>query len=114
MSKPIHAGDLDQLISIESKSVTRDSATGAEVVTWVAVETVWARVVESATASEGGMQSGLASYARPTRVWVRWRDDVDTSMRLIAESGQVLQIMGTAAAGRREWLELACKEWAHE
>ena len=30
------------------------------------------------------------------------------------DKDQILRVTGTAEIGRREWLELACKEWAHE
>ena len=110
---PVNAGQLDRRVTIEAKSVTRDTGTGAEVVTWGTLATVWARVVESATASDEGMLDGVATYARPTRVLTRWRDDVDPTMRINLGSGRLLQIIGTAEVGRREGLEMACKEWAH-
>jgi SPP1 family predicted phage head-tail adaptor len=110
---PLNIGMLDSLVTIEKKSVTRDAVTGAEVVTWTPTTTAWARVVESATASDESLRSGMATYARPTRVLMRWREDVDPTMRVDLGSGRYLQITGTAQIGRREGLEMACKEWAH-
>lgn len=108
----ITAGNLDRRISIQQKSVAREATYGGETITWVALATVWAQVLESATDGEFE-QGGTLAYARPTRVRIRYRSDVDPTMRL-AIGSRILQITGTAEIGRREYLELACKEWAHE
>jgi head-tail adaptor len=110
------AGKLDRLITVESFTVARDSGTGAEVRTWATLGAAfWAEVLESATATDEGLTAaGVATYARPTRVRCRYRSDIDATMRLNLGSNQLLQIIGVAMIGRREGLELACKEWAHE
>lgn len=107
------AGHLDRRISIQQKSVVREATWGSETNTWVALATVWAQVLESATDGEF-VQDGTLAFARPTRVRLRYRSDVDPTMRLLLPTGRLLQITGTAEIGRREYLELACKEWAHE
>lgn len=111
MKAPVKAGELRWPATIERRTVTRDTATGAEVATWAALATVRVKLQESSTANEA-MDGGVNSYARPSRVRMWWRGDVTTADRLNV-GGRLLQITGTAELGYRQGLELACKEWAH-
>ena len=109
------AGKLDRLITVEAATVTRDATTGAEAKAWAQLGAAfWAEVLESATGNDEGLAAGISTSARPTRVRCRYRSDIDPTMRLNLGSSQLLQIIGVAMLGRREGLELACKEWAHE
>lgn len=107
------AGDLDRRITIQQRSVAREAVYGGETVTWTTLATVWAQLWESATDGEF-IEGGTLAYARPTRLRIRYRSDVDPTMRVSLPTGRLLQITGTAELGRRQYTELACKEWAHE
>lgn len=115
MALNLTVGQLDRQVIVEQRSVARDSAFNSEVVTWSTLATLWAQIVESSTppASNPGQADALAAYQRPMKIRIRWRADVDTTLRL-NYGGRLLQITGTAELGRRQWLELACQEWAHE
>lgn len=113
MPVPLQAGQLDRQVTIQRRAETRETALGSVQVTWPVLATVWAQVVESSTASDEAMRAGVQTFARPSKVRIRWRSDIDTTMR-INHGGQLLQILGIAELGRRQGLELACKEWAHE
>ena len=113
MKAPVKAGELRWPATIERRAVTRDSATGAEVVTWSTLATVRVQLKESPTANEA-VDGGVNTYARPSRVRMWYRSDVNTTDRLNLGSGRLLQICGVAELGYRQGLELACKEWAHE
>jgi head-tail adaptor len=114
---PAGAGDLDQRVNIETRSVARDGTYGAEVETWTApASDTWARVWQSSTAAGlgAGQPESVATYARPTRVWIRWLAGITRENSRVRYGGQLLRIIGTAELGRREWLELSCAEWSHE
>lgn len=113
LSTKMQAGQLDRRPAFERKSVTRDPASGAEVVTWVAAFTVWAQILEAVTGSDEDQRAGAMVYSRPVRVRILYRTDVDPTMR-INYLGRLLQITGVAEIGSRQGLELACKEWSHE
>ncbi len=113
MKPMVKAGLLRWAATIERRTVTRDAATGAEVVTWADLAAVRVELRESATANES-QQGDVATYARPSRVRMWFRDDVTTADRLSLGNGRLLQICGVAELGFRQGLELACKEWAHE
>ena len=120
-ARQFSAGDLDRSITLEQRVVARDAATGAEQVSWSTAATVWAQVIESATASGGaagvgkGDAEAMATAARPSRVRLRWRAGVErNTMRVNLGAGRLLRIIGVAELGRRVGLELASAEWAHE
>ena len=109
------AGTLDRPASIEAATVPREGPDGTHPATWSTLDTVWAQVLESSTepGSNPGQAVAVAAYTRPTKVRMRWRDDVTTRHRL-RHGARLLQITGVAELGRQQWLELACQEWAHE
>lgn len=104
----------DRLITFEAAAITRDPATGAQVKAWApASPQIWAQVLESATGNDEGLRGDVATYAKPTRVRCLYRAGITPAMRINLGGGRLLQIIGVAMLGRREGLELACKEWAH-
>ena len=115
MALQLHAGMLDRQVSIEAATVVREGLYGSPESTWSTLDTVWAQVLESSTepGSNPGQAVAVAAYTRPTKVGMRWRDDVTTRHRL-RHGAKLLQITGVAELGRQQWLELACQEWAHE
>lgn len=111
---PITASRLRHRVDIEAPTTVRDPATGAQSTTWATVSTVRVELIESATGNDEGLQGGVATYARPSRVRMWYRTDMNTTRRLNLGNGRLLQIIGVAELGHRQGLELACKEWAHE
>lgn len=109
----VTTGQLDRRVTVEVRSVTRDAALGAEEETWAADATVWARVRQSSTAAGLSADDAVASYARPTKVVMRWRALTRQDHRLVFD-GQVMRIIGTAEIGRRDQIEVSCMEWAHD
>jgi len=108
------AGDLDRIITLQQRTVTRDSLLG-EVVTWPDLATVRAQVIESSApvAVNNAASDAVQLYARPHKIRIRFRVLDKASVR-ISYGGRLLRITGTAELGRRERIELACEEWAHE
>lgn len=110
------SGQLDRLITIEQRSTSRDSATGAEVVSWVALAQVWASREEftNTGASEEYVRNGVVVHGGISKMRIRYRTDVDTTCRLNLGGGHLRQVTGLAEIGRGEGLELTCREWSHE
>lgn len=111
---PISASRLRHRADIEAPTPVRDPATGAESTTWTTVSTVRVELIESATGNDESLRDGMATYARPSRVRMWFRTDMNTTRRLNLGNGRLLQIIGVAELGHRQGLELACKEWAHQ
>jgi head-tail adaptor len=110
----ISAGDLDRLITIKQKVTTQDPTTGFDVTEWVALVTkVPANVQDVMPSRDESVTQGLQVASRRTRIRIRWRNDLDTSMRieLTYPTARVLQIIGGPAeiGGRKAYLEFMCE-----
>lgn len=79
----MNIGQLDRRVRFEEKSVSQDPDFGTEIVTWVALATVWANVQDVLPSRSESVLQGLAVAINQTRVRIRWRDDVDSSMRMV-------------------------------
>ena len=105
----MNVGQLDHRVRIETKSISQDPDYGTEIVTWVALATVWANVQDAMPSKAEGVVQGLAVAINQTRVRMRWRADVDSSMRMVIyRPGPITyQIVGGPAevGGRREYCE---------
>lgn len=103
---PLGAGQFDQRITIEEKSVTRAS-NGEEIVAWVTHLTCSARVqpLRGREFFAAAQMQGAADY----RVTIRYRPTIRRDMRVIWR-GQVLDIAAEPIdvnGGQRD-LELMC------
>lgn len=99
------AGKFDQRVTIQSKDVTRNSI-GEEVVTWVAVAEVWARV-EPIRGREWFAAAQMQD-STDHRVTIRYRSGITREMRVLWR-GEPLDIVSVIDVNaRRENLELMC------
>lgn len=76
----MRAGQLRERVTIQQKSVARD-AYGAEVITWLELDTVWGSV-EPLTGAEFHEQTAERSTIN-TRIRIRHRTDVEPEMRAV-------------------------------
>lgn len=115
---------MDRQILIERKSVTQDPNYGTEIPTWVPLSTVdgqperyWAEVQDVLPSrSESVTQGGLQVARNLVRIRLRYRNDIDSSMRvtLFGTVTHVMQIVGGPAAieGRKERIEIMCEKYS--
>lgn len=109
------SGDLDRRILLEQQVEKIDPRFNARTVEWVPLGRVWAKQEESSFTPDAnpGTPDGVVTYAQPSKYFIRFRM-LDKTRTRINHAGRILRIVGTAEIGRREWLELSCKEWAHD
>lgn len=100
----ISAGQLDQRVTLQSKSVTRGS-NGEEVVTWAEVATVWAQVQQ--LRGKEFFAGAQMQQEVDVRVRLRYRSGVTRDQRL-QWNGAPLDIVTVIVLGRNEALELMC------
>lgn len=102
----IAAGQLDQRITLQSRTATRD-AIGGELPAWVDVATVWAKV-DAITGRE--VHAAQQLHAEITlRAQIRYRDDVAADWRALWR-GNVLAIHAVLPSPRRDALTLLCSQ----
>lgn len=93
---------------IERKSVTQDPKYGTEVIAWVTVANAWCSAEDVSPSRSEAVKNGLAIAINQTVVRMRFRTDVDSSMRLTINRPAltVYQIIaGPAEIGNRQGIE---------
>lgn len=119
------ASDLNYQITVEKKSVTQDPVYGTETITWIPLiysvgspsvaERFWAQVSDVLPSRSEAVKQGLAVARNQTRIRLRYRNDIDSSMRITVhgDTDVVYQIIGgPAMIGRKEWLEMVCEKYS--
>lgn len=99
------AGKFDQRVTIQSKAVTRNDI-GDEVVAWVAVAEVWARV-EPLRGREW-FAAAQNQSAVEYRVTIRYRAGITRDMRVMWRGDPLDVVSVIDVNAQRENLELMC------
>lgn len=110
----MQAGRLDSRVTIQRRIETLDPDYGSSEVAWSDLATVWAEVQDMIPSRAERIAEGVAIARRPCRVRMRWRGDLDSTMRLVVDGRQLRIVAGPAELGRREGLELVCEELTTE
>jgi len=88
----MRAGSLDRQITVERKVAGQDAVYGAETVSWVPLvletgsttvgERFWCELQDALPSRSEAVMQGLAVARSQSRLRMRYRDDMDTSMRV--------------------------------
>lgn len=110
---------LDRDISIEQKVGTQDATYGTGADVWAplvamagsptSAERFPARIEDALPGRSESMSDGLVIGVTRAWLWMRWRADVTSAMRVTVhgESNEVYQIVsGPAMIGRKEYLKM--------
>ena len=111
----MNAGALNTRCRIEQKSVTQDPTYGTELVTWALLATVWCSLQDELPSKSEAVKQGLALSTQRTRVRMRYRADIDSSMRLVINrpTETVYQIVaGPAVLGNKDALEMFVEKYS--
>jgi len=121
------AGKFDRQITIEKKVVTgQGTQYGEDLVEWqplsylpgspAVAERYWAEVQDAMPSRSEALQQGLPVARNQSRVRMRWRDDIDSSMRVTVhgDTDRVYQIVGGPAeiSGRKQMLEFVIERYS--
>lgn len=106
----IDAGQLKHRVTIQERVGTQDPAYGTWTYSWEALATVWAEVQDVLPSRGEKIADGISISSRPCRVRMRYRDDVDSTMRLSFEGRTLSIIAGPAELGFREGVEFVAEE----
>lgn len=100
----MNAGEFDQRVTLQQKSVTR-AANGEEIITWQDVATVWASVEQMR--GREFFAAAQMQDAVDVRVKIRYRAGVVREMRVLWRADP-LDIVSVIEVGRKHLLELMC------
>lgn len=108
------AGQLDTLITIESRQRTQDPVFKTWSYAWGEFAQEWAEVRDVLPSRAERVAEGINIQRRPTRIRMRWRDDITGEMRVTIGDRRLQIIAGPAELGRRDGLEMVCEEMTTE
>lgn len=121
---------LNRQITIQRKTVTQESDYGTNQIEWIPLvalpgspvvgEKFWAEVQDILPSRSdiltGSSSSGINITSLKTRIRMRWRDDIDSSMRVVVhgDEEQIYQIIGgpVMVGGRKQVLEILCEKYS--
>lgn len=104
------ASRLSCRVAIQQRQETRDPVYNTAVVTWTTLARVWAEVQDLLPSRGEKIADGIDIARRPCRVRMRYRTDIDSTMRLVASDRTLVIVAGPAELGNREGIELMCVE----
>ena len=102
-------GTLNARARIEYPVHTSDPVYGGDVITWALLDVVWCNYQDELPSKSERVEQGLALNTNRTRIRMRYRADVDSSMRLVINrpNPTIYQIeSGPAELGDKDGLEL--------
>lgn len=101
--------DLDTRIRIEYKVTTQDADYGTPIDIWTLLAVVWANVQDVMPSRSESVKQGLEVARNQTRIRYRFREDVDSSMRVVIGARTLQIVAGPAELGRHEYSEVVCE-----
>lgn len=108
------AGRLDRRITILSKTTTLEPPYNTPLETWSDLATVWAEVQDMLPSRAERIADGINIARRPARIRMRFRTDIDSTMRIDLDGRQMRIVAGPIELGRREGLEMIAEELSTE
>ena len=113
----IGAGKYGRLVRIERRVVAIDPEYGTQTESWEPLGAAISRVnIQDVLPSRGENQyNGIDIAMRPARVRMRWRTDIDSSMRVVYldRGNRIMEIISQPAEiGTREAIEFMVQEYS--
>lgn len=111
----LSAGELNRRITFQHRTVTgTDPIYGTPVYGWTEFATVWANVQDKLPSRSEEIVDGIDIASRACRVRIRFRDDLNSTMRLTIGARTLRIIAGPAELGFREGVEFMAEELTTE
>jgi SPP1 family predicted phage head-tail adaptor len=102
----IESGKLDRKLELLTRAAVRDEL-GQEISSFESVITIWAERLEMRT-QDAARAGGRETFAM-ARYLIRWRDNLDTGMR-IRTDGKLYDVLGIEEPDRRTTMIITLEE----
>lgn len=95
--------NMDTRVRVERKSISQDPTYGTDVISWIPLATVWAEVVDVLPSRQQAEQTRaqLQVATQRSRIRMRYRTDLDSSMRCVIGGLMHHIVSGPAEIGDR-------------
>ena len=108
---------LDEQVTIEQRTVTRDPDYGTEVETWLPIaDHIWCNAQDQLPSRGESTANGVATAVTRTRLRIQNDDRITTAMRAVlhGKRDRIMQIIaGPAQLDDRRHIEFALEGYAH-
>lgn len=104
--------NLNTRCQIEYKSVTRDATYGTETIIWALKAVVWAELQDVLPSRAENVTNNIDIALNRTRVRMRYRDDINSTMRFKARGYTYQFVAGPAMIGRNEYMEFVAERYS--
>lgn len=122
----MNPGKQTRSITVEKKQVTVDPEYGTQITTWVPLvalpgsptiaERFYAEIQDVLPSRSEAVLQGLAQNRLQTRLRMRWRDDIDSTMRVTVhgDSDKIYSIISGPVeyGGRKDQLEMIIERYS--
>lgn len=110
----MNAGAMNRRVTVEFPVYETEAGFGPRLVRWDPLcDPFMAEVQDVMPSRSEAVRQGLAQARNQTRIRIRWRGDIDSTMRIVlhGDTDKVLQIVGGPAeiGGRKVALEMVCE-----
>lgn len=105
--------NLNTRCELQKKLVEQDSTYGTENIRWITFAVVWIEKQDELPSRSESIKNGLAVSALRARARMRFRNDLDSSMRCKI-NGETWQIISPSAriGGRSEYIEVMIEKYS--
>ena len=104
--------NLNKRCRIEQKTTTTDEDYGTEVITWSLLTVCWCEVLDVLPSKSESVKNGLAVAANQARIRLRYRTDIDSSMRMNINGITYQIIAGPATIKGGQYIELMAEKYS--
>lgn len=112
----MNAGKFNRSISIEYPVYETDAGYGSRTTRWDRLTTCQAEFQDTIPSRSEAVRTGLQQARNQSRIRMRWRGDIDSTMRVIlhGDADVVYQIVGGPAeiGGRKRMLEMVVERYS--
>lgn len=112
----MNQGRFSRSISIDYPVYETDAGYGSRLVRWDRLTTCQAEVQDFLPSRSEAVRQGLQQARNQTRLRMRWRGDIDSTMRIVlhGEADIVYQIVGgpSEIGGRKRELEMVLERYS--
>lgn len=96
---------LDRRCRVEYPVKSKDTVHGSAVTTWTLKAVIWCNIQDVLPSRSEAVKNGLAIGAKQSRLRVRYRTDLDSSMRIVIDSNIYQIITDFVEVGKKEYSE---------
>lgn len=103
---------LNKRCRIEYPVTTKDRVYGSVTTTWALKAVLWCNIQDVLPSRSEKIKSGLAIGAKQSRMRIRYRDDLDSAMRVVID-GNIFQIISDfSELGNKEFSEAMIEKYS--